>query len=50
MTITTIHCEICGGAGAREVPAVSGGTMEACRPCERYEWRQAALDAECALR
>ncbi|WP_165949701.1 hypothetical protein [Micromonospora sp. KC207] len=51
--MTSIDCEICGQAGAREVPAPSGGTMEACRRCERAEHRRAAIDerayAEMAL-
>lgn len=44
-TAQSLHCEICGDAGARTVPAVSGGEMDACKPCERYEWRQAEIDA-----
>ncbi|GLY21712.1 hypothetical protein [Micromonospora sp. NBRC 101691] len=48
-TTYTTDCECCGQAGAREVAAPSGGTMEACRRCERYEWRQAAIDALDAL-
>lgn len=38
-----IWCEICGAPG-RTVPAPSGDTMDACKPCERYERRQALID------
>lgn len=50
-TITTadIQCECCGAHGARTVPAPSGGEMDACRSCERYEWRQAEIDRAAAL-
>jgi len=46
--MANIDCEICGKAGAREVPAPSGGTMEACRGCEQKEWKRAAIDARYA--
>lgn len=44
-TAKSLHCEICGDAGARTVSAVSGGEMDACKPCERDEWKQAKIDA-----
>lgn len=43
--MANINCECCGAAGAKVVPAPSGGTMEACGPCERIENEQAAIDA-----
>lgn len=44
-TATSIHCEACGGPGAKVVVPPSGGTAEMCGPCERYEIRQAEIDA-----
>ncbi|MGW1059371.1 hypothetical protein [Micromonospora rubida] len=46
--MANIDCEICGEAGAKTVPAPSGGEMDACTPCEQYERRQAAIDARAA--
>ncbi|WP_157562647.1 hypothetical protein [Micromonospora chokoriensis] len=43
--MANIGCEICGADNARTVPAPSGGTMDACRPCEADERRQAEIDA-----
>ena len=44
--MANIGCEICGKAGARTVPAPSGGMMDACKACEAYERRQAEIDAQ----
>ncbi|SCF33663.1 hypothetical protein GA0070618_5424 [Micromonospora echinospora] len=48
-TITTIQCECYGANGTQTVPAPSGGEMDACRRCRRYEWRQPRIDALAAL-
>ncbi|GLZ62891.1 hypothetical protein [Micromonospora sp. NBRC 107095] len=42
--MANIGCEICGADNACTVPAPSGGTMDACQPCEADEIRQAEID------
>lgn len=47
--MANIDCEACGKPGAKLVTPPCGGTAEMCKPCLRYEIRQAAIDADTSL-